>query len=60
MFSLQYRTTLKTRHIKVPCVAWHVVFYYSPARAYLYLIFADVHGGGTSSCSTSGIWSGCK
>jgi len=32
--------------------------YYSPARFVFY--FADVHGGGTSSCSTSGIWRGCK
>jgi len=29
-------------------------------RIYFCFDFAEVHGGGTSSCSTSDIWRGCK
>jgi len=35
------------------------LIYYSPANLFVF-DFVDVHGGGTSSCSTSGIWRGCK
>jgi len=35
------------------------IHYYSPANL-LVFHFADVRGGGTSSCYTSDIWRGCK